>query len=189
MGPSRHRSAGFTLIELLVSTAIITVVIGTALMALKHARRGAERVQTLNALRQIMTAYSGYSGEHNGRLLPGYINPTMLDDQFDDPNKLDIKAYSPTGHKLSIKDTASYVWRLAPYLDNVWSTYMTDYRSKELDAGFSREFGDGVPEMGTGVFGPGTYDPAGDPPELGIGIATSIGLNSIYIGGDSFHGP
>lgn len=181
-----RRRAGFTIVELLISIAIIFVLITAAAVALKAARKAANRTQTSSALRQITAAHAAYSAEYQGRLLPGYIKPEMLDPTGSDPDKLYLKAQLPNGPTLSAADTSSYVWRLAPFLDNAWRTYMTDYRSPSLESRLAREYGDG---SGPGVFGPGTYNADAAVPDLGIGICTSIGLNSIYVGGDSFHGP
>jgi type II secretory pathway pseudopilin PulG len=171
---------GFTILELMISIAIVFILITSALVALRSAKRGADRAMTRNALRQMMTAYIAYSGENNGQLLPGYINPSMIGPAT---NQFDIKVKLPSGYKVLPGDAASYVWRLAPYLDYGWKTYMADYGSTALVSRFEEEFGGGD-GMGGDAFGPATASPT----QLGIARHPSFGLASIFVGGDSFHG-
>ena len=74
-------------------------------------------------------------------------------------------------------DASAYVWRLAPYLDHNWKMYFTDYRSKALISQLDEEFGQER-------YGPGSIGAS----ELGISACPSFGLNSIFVGGDDFHG-
>jgi prepilin-type N-terminal cleavage/methylation domain-containing protein len=172
---------GFTIIELLVVIAILFLLITVAFIGLKTARRSADRSVTLNALRQMMTAYSGYTTENGGRLLPGYIKPANIGNSrgtaYNPLTQLDIIAKGPDGQVLTPGDTSSYVWRLAPYLDNAWQTYMADYGS-----GLKGRYEE---EVLTGDYGPGTMTA---PPQLGIALTPSIGYNSLYLGGDNEHG-
>jgi type II secretory pathway pseudopilin PulG len=169
-----HKPA-FTIVELLVSITVIFLIVTTALVGLRAARKGAERTVSLSALRQMMTGYSAYTADHKGRLLPGYVKPTMIGDGA---NQLDIKAKLKDGTKLNADDTASYVWRLAPYLDHEWRTFMADYGSDSIITRM-------VSEYDAGNYGPGS----GGPNIIGIASHPSFGLNSIFVGGDSNHGP
>lgn len=193
---SKHtaRFRAFTIVELLVSMAIIFILVGTAFYALKVTRRSAGRTETANALRQMMTAYSNYSGEHSGRLMPGYLDQATL-------TQMQIVAKSKSRQPYdqfvgSDSDSSSYVWRLAPYMDHEWTVFLSDYRGTETLSKFADEYSCGdyicqpyVVEGVThnppnGVFGPGSIG-AG---QLGIGLRPSFGLNSIYVGGDTSHG-
>ncbi len=173
------RPNGFSLIELLMVIAILFVLVGITLVALRSARVGATRAQTLNTMRGMMTAYSAYATEHNGRLMPGFIRDT---DIGTGPGQLDIKARLKSGYNLVPGDVASYVWRLTPYMDHNWVAVMEDYRDPQLVGRLETEFGDG---SAAGTYGAATAGPA----QLGIARIPSIGLNSINLGGDSFHGP
>lgn len=175
-----HSTAGFTLLELLLSIAIIFVLIAIVLVALHAAHAAAERAASLNALRQMTSAYTQYSQQHDGRLLPGYIDPADLPPS--PTAKLDIKARLKTGVDLAAGDTSSYVWRLSPYLDHGWHALMSDYRDQQLVERLDAEYADG---SAAGAYGPATA--TGN--QLGIARVPSFGLNSIFLGGDSFHGP
>ena len=175
----------FTIVELLMSMAIIFLLIGVAFYALQSARRSGSRTETLNALRQMSRAYSAYADDHTGHFMPGYVDAAMIGTG---PNQLDLKATLPTGQDLQPADVSSYVWRMAPYLDHAWKTYMVDYRDSGLDGRFIEEYscgnyvcGGGLPN---GVFGP--HNLTG--PNIGIALRPSFGLNSIYLGGDTAHG-
>jgi prepilin-type N-terminal cleavage/methylation domain-containing protein len=165
---------GFTLIELLITVAIIAIIVGLALFALASAKGGANRTLALNGLRQTMVAYSGYTLEHNGRLLPGFVDSTILG--TNPLTELDLKAKLPNGAVMAAGDTSGYVWRLAPYFDNGYVAFLADYTP-----GLRKRYQDEYVES---AYGPATI--AGD--QLGIGYTPSIGYNSMYLGGDNVHG-
>ena len=173
----RHRA--FSLLELLVSIAIIMVLVGLLLVSLRPVRAAATRTDSLNALRQMALAYSSYSDEHRKRLMPGYIGANLFGPGQPFENLI-VKL--PDGTPLDqcdgdICDAGSYVWRLAPYVDDAWETFFTDTRDQGLLSELHGEFG-------KGIYGPGT---AGAD-EIGISERPAYGLNSIFVGGDSFHG-
>jgi prepilin-type N-terminal cleavage/methylation domain-containing protein len=183
---SRHftrkmRTPGFSLIELLVVIAILALLMGLVFVALRTSRRSGDRAESLNALRQMTNAYMAYATEHNGRLLPGYLDPGSIGAA---PNQIDISCRLRTGFVLNAQDTASYVWRLAPYLDHKWDVYMIDYRDEQLVGALETEFGQGDGGAGQ-AYGPGTTTGM----QLGIARIPSYGLNSLYLGGDNYHGP
>lgn len=171
---------GFTITELMIVIAILFLLVGLALVAMRAVKKNADRLQSTNALKQMMSAYISYSTEHKGRLMPGYID---LADIGTNSGQIDIKAELKSGHVLNAQDTSSYVWRLAPYLDHNWQVMFTDYRSAGLLTRLEDEYGAGD---ASGIYGP---DVANPPTTLGIASVPSYGLNSLFLGGDSTHGP
>ena len=105
MSPARRPSTAFTLVELLVVIGIITVLIALLLPALGAARRQAQTVRDLTALRTLMNAFQAYAGENRGKVLPGYWHQGQAtDDRGDD---------------VTFPANARYPWRLMPYLSKV----------------------------------------------------------------------
>ena len=101
----RTRRRAFTLVELLVVIGIIAVLIGLLMPALSAARRQAQSVRDLAALRTLMHAFHAYAGENRGRVIPGYWH---LGQAVDD-----------TGAAVTWPANGRYPWRLMPYLSKV----------------------------------------------------------------------
>lgn len=171
-----RRNRGFTLVELMVSIAVIALLVALVAVSLKTMRGSAQRARSLSALKQIMLAYRSYSDDNRGQLLPGYIGADLQDDLADPFGSLRVTL--PGGTELDPLDAQSYVWRLAPYVDNAWQAFYTDTNDTGLMAQLVADYGNGI----DGIFGP-----FGDP-DGGISERPTFGLNSIFVGGDSVHG-
>lgn len=162
----------FTLLELLASIAVIAMLMGIVLVSLRGVRASATRSRSMSAVRQMSLAYSAYSGENNLFLMPGYIEQG----DFANPPFDKLEVTGPDGLALDPADAQSYVWRLAPYLDDAWMTYFTDMTESGARSKFSEDFS------------AGTYGPAGSPAYAGgISERPSYGMNSLFVGGDSGH--
>jgi prepilin-type N-terminal cleavage/methylation domain-containing protein len=182
--PPRSSRRAFTLLELIIAIGIILLLASLLLIALGGVRGVANRFDSTNALRQMMAGYSSYAADAQQRLLPGFI---------DDPSALGIRVRLASGETLADpRDGSSYVWRLAPYVDDDWAIFLRDYRSDEVNGRIASELSGSVDDDGDGtsdfppVYGEGTA--MQDPSLLGLGRVPSFGLNSIYVGGDTRHG-
>lgn len=167
----------FTVVELLVVMAIIALLVTLVMASLHGLRSAANRTESLNAVRGLIMAYNTYSTDANGNLMPGFMDQDAL-------NLLSINAKLRDGTRLTacagdVCDASSYVWRLSPYMDYNWLPVVNDYRSKQAIARFEQEVN--IDE----VYGLGS---ANWPTELGVGAVPAFGLNSIHLGGDSYHG-
>lgn len=162
--PDKKR--GFTLIELMVVIAIMALLVALVAVSLHAVRGSAQRTRSLSALKQIMLAYRSYSDDNRGQLLPGYIGADLQDDDTDPFGNLRVTL--PDGTELNEEDAQSYVWRLAPYMDNAWQAFYTDTNDTGLMAELEADYSGG------------DYGRISERP--------TFGLNSIFVGGDSVHG-
>ena len=179
-----RRDRGFTMIELMVVIAIIVLLVTLVAVSLKSVRGSARRTVSLSALKQIMMAYRSYSDDNRGQLLPGYIDADLFADGEPFEN---LRVTQPDGTPVQPVDAQSYVWRLAPYVDNAWEVFYTELRDVGLMAQLEAEYS-------CCIYGPGSDPCPGlgcpDPPANPVGISErpTYGLNSIFVGGDSVHG-
>lgn len=168
-----HRA--FTLLEMLLVIGILVLLISLVLVALGGVRDAGVRVRSLDALRQMMIGYTGYSTENNGRLLPAYIGADLMDDPEDPFYRL--RAHYPDGSLIphdtpDVEDMQSYVWRLAPFVSDDWTVFFAEASKGAID--------ELKAEVELGQYGPGTGGRVSERP--------TFGLNSIFVGGDSVHG-
>jgi prepilin-type N-terminal cleavage/methylation domain-containing protein len=105
MSPRSAQAHAFTLVELLVVIGIITVLIALLLPTLGAARRQAQTVRDLTALRTLMSGFQAYAGENRGKVLPGYWHQGQATDD--------------RGADVTFPGNARYPWRLMPYLSKV----------------------------------------------------------------------
>ncbi len=158
--------------ELLIVIAVIAVLIGIIAVSIGGVRAAATRTNSLSALRQMAVGYSLYTQDNNGRLLPGYIGAGLMvpGEPFQD-----LRFSLSTGQSLTDEDMQSYVWRLAPFVDDSWQTFF-----EETDAATMARFSEDYEKMAPNSTQSYT-------PQL-ISEHPSFGLNSIFVGGDSVHG-
>lgn len=170
---TRHAKA-FTLLELLLSLAVIAIIASLLIVSMRSVRAAAARTDSLGALRQMAVAYTGYSTDNRQYLLPGYIDATLF--AAGRPfQALDVTVKD--GIPLDPLDCRSYVWRLAPWVDNAWETFFTEAEPSVL-AACQADY------LTNNYFGPAS--PSSAVP-LGISERPTYGLNSVYLGGDSVH--
>jgi prepilin-type N-terminal cleavage/methylation domain-containing protein len=100
------RVRGFTLIELLVSLGIMSILMGILIPSVVKARALAKQARVLSDMRQLLVAYSAYSTDHRGALLPGFL-PDSAAQTVED---------SKTGTVISGHAASRYPWRIMPYV-------------------------------------------------------------------------
>lgn len=169
------------MIELMVVIAIIVLLVTLVAVSLKTVRGSARRTVSLSALKQIMVGYRSYSDDNRGQLMPGFIGTNLFDPGEPFEN---LRVTLPDGTLLEPEDKQSYVWRLAPYVDNAWEVFYTELRDEGLMAQLHAEHT-------CGIYGPGsasTVSCPSVPVPAGISERPTYGLNSIFVGGDSEHG-
>jgi type II secretory pathway pseudopilin PulG len=102
------------LVELLVVIAILAVLIALLVPSLRQTTRAGRMAREMSAARQLAIAYSAYTYDHDGVLMPGYW-----------PN---LPAFDQNGQPITqVPVPWRYPWRLAPYLDyNLKGLYQDD---------------------------------------------------------------
>lgn len=156
---------GFTLVEVMVVIAIIALLVSLVIVALKSSSAAVTRTESLNALREIVRGYRAYSDDNRGQLMPGYIGEDLMANGEPFEN---LRVTLPEGTVLDPIDSQSYVWRLAPYVNNVWEVFFTELGDSGTEAQLQAEFAE--PNYST------------------IAERPTYGMNSIFVGGDSVHG-
>ncbi|MCA9296648.1 MAG: hypothetical protein KC983_09020 [Phycisphaerales bacterium] len=181
---SMHRTRAFSVLELLVVISTIAMLASITYVVTSGARQFGSRMNTSNALRQMAAGYTAYTADHNGVLLPGFLDSKTLAEHNLDARLADGTPVDACLPMDGICDASAYVWRLAPYLDHATDVFLSDYRSRSVDARIRRE----VQPDATGhrILGPASRNPAAG--DLGLAFVPSIGMNSIFLGGDTVHG-
>ncbi len=154
-GNDRRLRSAFTLIELLVVIAIIAILAALLLPALARAKNKAHMVEEMSAGRQLMTGIQMYANDFNDAVFIGY----------------DSLAVTPTdswGQPVGAPERWRYPWRLVPYMSGsiplLYSGVNQSYL-KDLQAGDS--------------------DPTHFNYVYIVSLCPSLGMNSIFVGGDS----
>lgn len=155
-----HRA--FTLIELLIVIAVIAVLISIMAPSLARARQMAKQTREMSGARQLMVAFTCYSGDNKGAILPGYPSTDAVGGSaiiLDDRGK---RIYGPEAQR--------YPWRIVPYLGNDFSAMYND--AKVLSSLKSRE---------------STYSAIGESWGYVGSLFPSFGMNIAFVGGSDKH--
>lgn len=156
---NRVTCSGFTLVELLVVIGIIALLIGVLLPALSRARKSANELRSLSALRQMLLGYTFYHQENRGAVLFGHTPPTI--------NGAAVFADDPiSGQSFGYPVSDRYPWRLVKYVANVWPIIHSHdqvppppLKTDSASAAFLKAYT--------------------------LSIGPTFGINSAYVGGDA----
>ena len=150
----------FTLIELLVVIAVVALLIGLVLPALAGSRRSAQAAQASTAARTLMQAYSMYSTEYRGQVIPGYL-PSLM-------NGRQLKILDEWGNEFTGPLAERWVYRLAPYFDYGWAGATHVNRRTELLHQQQELLNEGGPNLWAYY----------------VSVFPSFGINYRYVGGN-----
>jgi prepilin-type N-terminal cleavage/methylation domain-containing protein len=153
------KSAGFTLVELLVVVGIIAALIGILLPAMSRARKSANELRSLSALRQMLVGYTFYHQENRGAVLFGHTPATI--------NGAAVTVDDPaSGQTFGFPVSDRYPWRLVKQVSNVWAIIHSH---------------DQVPPL------PLQTDSASAAflKAYTLSLDPTFGINSVYVGGDA----
>lgn len=164
-GSIKSQRSGFTLIEVMVVIAIIALLMSMVIVALKSSSAATKRTKSVNSLREMIRGYRAYSDDNRGQLMPGYIGTALMANGEPFAN---LRVTLSEGTVLSDFDSQSYVWRLAPYVNNVWEVFYKELGDSGIEAQLHAEFVNA------------NYSTIAERP--------TFGMNSIFVGGDSVHG-
>ena len=147
--------------ELLLVLSVITVLMGIIIPVAGSVSRKAREVTERNGARQAITAWTAYSFDNNGRILPGY--------------KAELDYFTPQGVKVT-PNLAEGGWpvagrryplRLGPYLGNNFDVIYVNGQRSVLDR---------------------MRDQSPDDYLYAVSVSPSLGLNSTWVGGDETDG-
>lgn len=170
--PSRSQRA-FTIVELLVTVAIIAVLMGLLIGGLRGAMGSARKTRELNGLRGVHSAWYQYSTSFEEHLLPGFLDTVTQENwQVTTPNL--------SGQVLPRAMSQTYTWRLAPFVDNPYSTFVGYMEIEGADTSANAAIA--VPWDGAeGV--PAWAESIRDQPGSLVALQPGFGYNAYYVGG------
>ena len=122
--PDAVARRGFSLVELLVAIGTISVLIALVFHAATSVRSGASKATEMASARGLITAWTGYSTDNRGSILPGYASG--------------FRGRDAAGEWLDVStaDVAVMRWplRLAPYLGHDFAALFSGDSRDALDA-------------------------------------------------------
>ncbi len=171
------RRFGFTLIELLVVISVIAILIGLVSSGISGAISSGKTLKEMNRLKQLMLAWTMYSGQYNDRLLPGYLAPDVQQGPQDSA-AWKVRYKNKHGDELNPTLCQTYPWRLASYLDFAIDPFMgyradsqefldySTYLDPEIPVNLPQILADAIPLNGSGA-----------------ALQPAFGYNAYYVGG------
>lgn len=124
-GFTRRQCGGFTLVELLVVIAIIAMLMAILMPALTKARRVTKRVVCMSNMRQLVTAWTLYAENSDGKLVNGGQAPTS---QAREP-------FWCTSFNTSTDPGYDWSWKVWPFSDYTGTPLTYAQRVEKLKKG------------------------------------------------------
>lgn len=171
------RRSGFTIIELLVVISIILILVGLLATGLSATISTGKRTKEMNRLKQVMLAWTMYSGQYEDKILPGFLDPNV---QQGAPGSTAWQVHyrNKSGKDLAPELCQTYPWRLAPYFDFNYEPIM-GYREdsqENLDVSLYKD-----PDVPANL--PASLASATALEGAGAALQPAFGYNAYYVGG------
>ena len=111
---------------MIVVIAIIGVLVAILIPALSGVKARSKKLKELNLISHVGKAWAMYSGDHQDKLLPGYIGAGVQEYQklawaFEDSS---LVPPAPTYEPSLPNDAGPWTWRLLSYLDYDWRSLL-----------------------------------------------------------------
>lgn len=124
---------------MIVVIAIIGVLVAILIPALSGVQARSKKLKEINLLSHVIKAWVMYSGEHQDKLLPGYISTDVqkyrkLAWAFEDTSLI---SPAPTYEPTIPNEVGPWTWRLLSYLDYDWRSLLfyrdtSEWTSEEI---------------------------------------------------------
>ena len=139
---NRRLRVGFTIIEMIIVVAIIGILVAILTPALSGARTRAKKLKELHLMSQIGTAWTMYSGDHQDKLLEGYLSTKVQEYRelawaFPDESLIPP---APLYTENMPNDAGPWTLRLLQYLDYDWKSLLFYRDTDEWTSGDLREY-------------------------------------------------
>ncbi len=164
--------SGFTIVELLVVLAVIAILAGLIMAGLRSAVGTSRKTVENNNIRQIYLAWVSYANNSNEWLLPGFLDQATQ-------TAWNVTYKNKDDDALNSGLTQTYPWRLLPWMDHDYSTFLgyRDATTEDVDQDVSEDW---VPHP-TSL--PGWMSSVFGTPGSGVALQPAFGYNAYYIGG------
>ena len=174
---NQRRQFAFTIVELLVVVAVIGILLALLSSGLSSAIASGKKTKEMNRLKQVLVAWTLYSGQYEDKLMPGFIDSAVQQGPQGSA-AWQVRYHNKAGSDLAPELCQTYPWRLAPYLDYSYETFLGYRDSIEDNVDFSKYVDPEVPvTLPASLSGATALDGAG------IAIQPAFGYNAYYLGG------